>query len=134
MKGRHPYYLTDKGKKLAEKEFQKRKLKQQIDDLSEERLKSLFDFVNKILMKAVRLTIDNTLLELTFERYRDGTIPKDKINDFLEANAKISRELKSRDFFTEEEIEKMVLSTMFTKDIQSLTKARMDWFVKWFGE
>jgi len=135
MKGRHPYFLTSDGKRLAEKEFQKQKLKQQIDELSEEQIKSLYDFVNEVLMKAVTLTVDNAMLEMIFEKFREGKITDDKIDKVLEAKDKTVNELKNRKFFTDEEINKMVYSKPSSKeDIEKLTKARITWFEKWFGD
>ncbi len=135
MKGRHPYYLTDNGKKLAEKEFQKQKLKQQIDELSEEHLKSLYEFVNKILMKAITLTVENAMLEVIFKKFREGKLPEDKIDRILEGKDKTVNKLKARKFFTEEEIETMVhLNVSSKKEIEKLAKTRMKWFEKWFGD
>lgn len=134
LKGRHPYFLTDKGRKHAEIEFQKRELKQEIDELPAERIRSLFQFVDLLLMRSVRLTFDKIVLEKTLQDFRRGKIPEEKLDEIQKEYARVGEEIENRRFFSDEEIRRMAYTSLSREEIESLATARIKWFKKWFGD
>lgn len=134
LKGRHPYFLTDKGRKHAEIEFQKRKLKQQIDELSAERIRSLFELMDRLVMKSVRLTVDKVVLEKMLRDFRRGKISEEKLDEIKEDYSKLGKELEKHRFFSGEEINRIAHTPMSREEIEELTTARIKWFEKWFGD
>jgi len=135
LKGRHPYYLTHDGKKYTENEILKRKLKAQIDELSVERIKSLYELMNDLIMKCVVLTVDKAILEKMFESFRRGEISEEKLAEMEKEYAKWNNEVwTDRRFFSEEEIDRMARARLSREEIENLMKARDEWFKKWFGD
>lgn len=135
LKGRHPYFLTEKGKKYVETTSLKRKLKDQIDRLPVERIKSLYGLIDKLLMKAVSLTVDKVMLEKMLHDFRNGKVSEEKLAEIEKDYAKWKKETWAKQhFFSEEEIEKMALTMLSHKEIEKLKKSRIKWFEKWFGD
>ena len=135
LKGRHPYLLTEKGKKYVETESLKRKLKDQIDELSVERTKSLYELMDKLVMKSAILTVDKVILEKMLNDFRNGKISKEKLAEIEKDYAKWKKETWAKQrFFSDEEIDKMARATLSQEEIEKLKKARSKWFEKWFGD
>lgn len=135
LKGHHPYFLTEKGKEYVETTSLKRKLKDQIDRLPVERIRSLYELIDKLLMKAVSLTVDKVMLEKMLHDFRNGKVSEEKLAEIEKDYAKWKKEPWGKQrFFSEEEIEKMALTTLSHEEIEKLKKARNKWFEKWFGD
>lgn len=134
LKGRHPYFLTAEGRKHAEIEFQKRKLKQQIDELSAERVRSLYEFIDRLVMKCVRLTVDTVLLEKMLRDFRRGKISEEQLHKIEQSYSKLGKKIENRRFFSDEEINRIAHTPMSREQIEKLTTARIKWFEKWFGD
>ena len=134
LKGRHPYFLTDKGRKYAETEFQKRELKQHIDELSAERIRSLYELVDRLVMKSVRLTVDKVVLEKMLQDFRRGKISEEKLDEIEEDYSRLGKELENHRFFSDEEIKRIAHTSMSREEIEKLSTARIKWFEKWFGD
>ena len=135
LKGRHPYFLTEKGKEYAETESLKQKLKDQIDELSVERTKSLYELMDKLVMKSAILTVDKVILEKMLHDFRNGKISKEKLAEIEKDYAKWKKETWAKQrFFSDEEIDKMARATLSQEEIEKLKKARSKWFEKWFGD
>lgn len=134
LKGRHPYSLTDKGRKQAEIELQKGVLKQHIDELSAERITSLYELVDKLVMKSIRLTVDKVMLEKLLEHFRKGMISEEKLDEIKKDYATLGKEIETRRFFSDGEIKRIAYTPMSIEEIKKLTSLRIKWFEKWFGD
>jgi transcription initiation factor IIE alpha subunit len=134
-RGRDLYELSEKAFDKIEEEVVKQKLKEEIDRLPVKQIKSLYEFIDKILMKCVDLTLDKAFMDSLLQGLREGKISKEQIDEVKKKYAEQKEALFTERsyFFTQEEIDQMSRAILAGEESEVMSKKRIEWFEKWFG-
>jgi predicted transcriptional regulator len=133
-RGEHLYEPSEKARNLIEEKAMKQKLKDEIDKLPMKQIRTLYEFVDKTIMKSVSLILDTVELEKLLEGLQKGKILKEQIGELREKYAQQKKALFAERpyFFTNEDIDKMTLASLLEKG-DAFSQERIKWFEKWFG-
>jgi predicted transcriptional regulator len=134
-KGEDLYELSAKGRDQTKEEILKEKFKDEIDRLPATHIRTLYEFVDKILMRTVSLILDTVILERLLQDLRQGKISNAKLDEMrrqYNEQKKLVFEQRPH-FFTQEDIDQMSRAPLSEKESDILSQERIKWFEKWFG-
>ncbi len=129
------YELSEKAFDEIKEEVMRQKLKEEIDRLPLKRIKSIYEFIDTILMKCVDLTIDSAFKDSLLQGLIEEKISKKQISEVKRKYAEQKKDLFTQrpNFFTQEDIDRMSRAIIAGEESEFMSEKRIKWFEKWFG-